>query len=1159
MKKVLMVLMAAFLFIGIAACGGTTTTEAPTTAAPTTAAPTTQAPTTAAPTTAAPTTAAPTTDESGNALPVLFGVQDVVVEKDGTFSATAGVSASDAEDGDLTTSIVVTGTVDLTTVGDYPITYTVTDSDGGETVVIRTVTVVAAISYPTGMYNFKFATTELRHTFMAAAEKFLMNNMYGGVPLFANGGFALYSSRLQLPVEEYVPVMGYGTGFGTMTADDSTVLMDDGQPGNAGEYTYRTTISTNPGTWNQWLYDTSTDSDLMGVYMDALYTYQFNDDKTGYAVNPSMADGNPVPVNSETTATGKEVAYTWQIAIKDGLEWYYHPDTVITGLPSGHEVIDATDFVETFKLALDKEWFRAISGGGDFVTSSNAIENAQEYLDGTATWDQVGIKKVDGENKIEFTFVDQQSEWNVRYFLSSFVMTPINIELFELLGGVTDPADPDFDEDGTYGTSNTTIAYHGAYYVDYFEADKILRYKKNPEYHTPTEYFYTGYTFSVIEDSAVRFQEFVAGKLESTSLPTENYDEYKNYPGLRQIPGATTFRMMINGLGTETAQRDAFPGGTWIPEPILANDDFKMAMFFAIDRQKLAEEVLKTSTTQMYLFSDAYLVDPEMGVPYRQTEQGLTVGEGLSPSTFGYNRDAAQAYFELALADLVAAGKYTAGTASAWTVIELGFNIFSGSVAQELLGEYIETTFEDTFQSTEHYIKVDIKVEAKDFPGIYYDYMMTGEFDLSIGGISGSTLDAASFLDVFCDDNRGGFTLNWGIDTSQAVIPVQYVDVNDVARLEMWSFNAITAVLNGKTYIKNGEEADVPSAELDLKSNVAQNATPTSVTFFLDQWNNADYDNITYTVQYYDLADDAYYNYDPAGDGAFIDVDIVTADGNVTITGLEAYYYGYDRNFGVSYRGDYQIVINYKLAVNPTEGASTTSPWFMLPGVTDGIDKDVTPSSALLKAYYSAAFAGDVEAVKVFEYDPVTKAGVEVVGATVTFVDVDVLDVDDEDDDDDVTEVLYTYSKIEVDGLDSNTAYVVEVEFSDGNFEASKITTDPVIVSAVVEDMDGAASILLAALSTEDDITRAVTGFVVEAYVMTVADNPATTEVDEETWAWVAASTEGVVSFDISGNNLFIYAVNLAADSEYRVEFTFDDGNVEYVEFDTIVEEAPAE
>jgi hypothetical protein len=107
--------------------------------------------------------------------------------------------------------------------------------------------------------------------------------------------------------------------------------------------------------------------------------------------------------------------------------------------------------------------------------------------------------------------------------------------------------------------------------------------------------------------------------------------------------------------------------------------------------------------------------------------------------------------------------------------------------------------------------------------------------------------------------------------------------------------------------------------------------------------------------------------------------------------------------------------------------------------------------------------------------------------------------------------------------------------------------------------MDGAASILLAALSTEDDITRAVTGFVVEAYVMTVADNPATTEVDEETWAWVAASTEGVVSFDISGNNLFIYAVNLAADSEYRVEFTFDDGNVEYVEFDTIVEEAPAE
>ena len=256
-------------------------------------------------------------------------------------------------------------------------------------------------TYPTGLYNYKFQTSEVRHTFMAAAEKFLMNNMYGGVPLFANGGFALYSDRLQLPVDDYIPVMGYGTGYATMTADDSTVIMADDAPGEVGEYTYRTTISTNPGTWNQWLYDTSTDSDMMGIYMDAPYTYQFNDDKTGYAVNPSMMATNPVPVDSTITPTGKEVSTVWRMEVRDDLEWFYHPDTDISNLPAGHEVIDANDFYETYKLALTNEWFRAVSGGGDFLNPNTGIVGAEDYVEEMteANWAAVGINLIDDSYK----------------------------------------------------------------------------------------------------------------------------------------------------------------------------------------------------------------------------------------------------------------------------------------------------------------------------------------------------------------------------------------------------------------------------------------------------------------------------------------------------------------------------------------------------------------------------------------------------------------------------------------------------------------------------------------------------------------------------------------------------------------------------------------
>jgi ABC-type oligopeptide transport system substrate-binding subunit len=791
--------------------------------------------------------------------------------------------------------------------------------------------------YPTGLYNYKFQTSEVRHTFMAAAEKFLMNTMYGGVPLFANGGFNLYSSRLQLPVDSFIPIMGYGTAFGTMTADDSTVLMADGESGRPGAYTYRTTTTTNPGTWNQWLYDTSTDSDMMGIYMDMPYTYQFNAAKTGYELLPSMFADNPDPIATgdsqlgdpvETDNTAKGTVYkTWQFTVKDGLEWFYHPDTDMAGITD--DVIDANDFVDTYKLALKEGWFRAVSGGGDFLNQTTGIVGAEAYNDDPteANWANVGIKLID-DDTFEMTFINFQSDWNVRYFMGSFVMTPVHTEMVDQLGEA-------------YGTTNTTIAYHGAYYVDYYEPDKTLVFAENPNYHTPDEFFYTGYEIQVIDDAAIRFQEFEAGKLEAIGLPTENYDDYKNHPGLKRVPGATTFRMMINSLGTVAEQQSQFPGSTYEPAPLLANDDFKMALFFAIDREYLAETVLKTSQTQMYYFSDAYLVEAEEGVPYRETDQGQTVGVGLAPGSNGYNKDAAVEYWNMAIEKLVDDGDYAEGD-----TIELDFLIFSGSEAQTLLGQYIKTTFEETFVNEDLGIEVIINVAPKDFPGIYYDYMMTGNFDLSIGGIAGSQLDAASFLDVFTDDNRGGFTLNWGIDTSTANIPVDYNDgVSDLQ--EVWSFNAIVSVLNGEAYFLNGIEADVPNAVIDMTS-----ITPTGFEFSVDQFSNSAYEDLTYTITRYNQTTGAYDEVT-----GMVDIPVTTED--IEITGVNPYPY------------DYVVEINYKVIALGDDVFTTGSEWFYTEGLVDYSEMRTDEQSASIDVVFNnsdlaADTYRDIDAVEVY-------------------------------------------------------------------------------------------------------------------------------------------------------------------------------------------------
>lgn len=85
-----------------------------------------------------------------NTAPQLAGVGDQVVEAGSEFDALKGVSASDAEDGDITEKITIDATPSLTfkngkavpeTAGDYELTYTVTDKDGAQTQAYATLTV----------------------------------------------------------------------------------------------------------------------------------------------------------------------------------------------------------------------------------------------------------------------------------------------------------------------------------------------------------------------------------------------------------------------------------------------------------------------------------------------------------------------------------------------------------------------------------------------------------------------------------------------------------------------------------------------------------------------------------------------------------------------------------------------------------------------------------------------------------------------------------------------------------------------------------------------------------------------------------------------------------------------------------------------------------
>lgn len=77
-----------------------------------------------------------------NTAPVLTGVTNKTIKLNEKFDSKAGVTASDKEDGDLTSKIIIEGTVDTTKAGTYTLVYKVKDSKGLETNATAIITVV---------------------------------------------------------------------------------------------------------------------------------------------------------------------------------------------------------------------------------------------------------------------------------------------------------------------------------------------------------------------------------------------------------------------------------------------------------------------------------------------------------------------------------------------------------------------------------------------------------------------------------------------------------------------------------------------------------------------------------------------------------------------------------------------------------------------------------------------------------------------------------------------------------------------------------------------------------------------------------------------------------------------------------------------------------
>lgn len=644
-----------------------------------------------------------------------------------------------------------------------------------------------------GLFNYTAADYDEKAEILGQLEKWAQDEFLAGIPMYDSGGNVLYNGRLTIPSDVFIPNYGFGVGEGTINYPMTAAQ----EPVAAYRSYYHAWTQNEPTSINYMDAQDAVTSDFYALISSSYYGTRFTADKSAYEWFPSLATGFPVALNLNSS-TG--MATRWRVPVRTDAAMVYSTLSTVPAIAAfnGRRVALA-DYLTPFKLMLDNQWFRAT----DLGSATSGFKGVSAYSRNIAAgrpadWSTVGIQLNAAENAIEFEFNVPKTAFYAMYNLSTTLFSPIPESFISTIGG---PAN--------FGKKNinSTLSL-GVYTMEEWQETKQVVFKKNASYYQASRYNYAGYMYTIIAAGAnVAFDEFLSGKLDAVGVPAARIKEFKSDPRRRVTFGDTVFKLQTNATTQERWEElfgengsilQTAPENYWDVKPVMSNKNFLNGLYFAIDRINLADQ-LGRNPAQAFL-SDSYMIDPENGVSYRSSDAGKASIADRLPETKGYSEELAKALFVQAMNEEVAAGHYVRGTTASPTVITLKIH-WQTAVSATTDGAIIKSFFEDAFnEAVEGFQLVIDNFATANWYDVYYNSMMTGQFDFAMGAISGSPLDPLNFMEVLTSDNRTGFTLSWGADTA---VPSQGIRYDGKA----WSYNALFAAANGGTVAEDGASA----------------------------------------------------------------------------------------------------------------------------------------------------------------------------------------------------------------------------------------------------------------------------------------------------------------------------------------------------------------
>lgn len=377
--------------------------------------------------------------------------------------------------------------------------------------------------------------------------------------------------------------------------------------------------------------------------LNYLVTSTINEMKVAANTIDTLVEFDSDGVLKEGLATAwsyDEATRTWTFTLRSDAKWVDN---------TGKEVanVTANDFVSALKYVLTPE-YEAANAQNTF----GIIENAEEYYNGLVyqgkaddsgkTWaeisfDEVGVKAVN-DTTLTYTLAN-----DVPYFLSSLVYV-----LYMPAYG------PQLEELGaSFGTAADKMYYNGAYYLESFEPQVSKVMKKNALNYDAANVFIDKIVYTYNAEANTIGPEMVKrDEVDYAVIGSDILDEWMSSPATSSLVSKErpdTSYSYFYCFNFDPHFDAAYEPENW--KLAANNENFRQSMMAAVNR-------LATVSISEQTNPQDYIMNTITPSSFTATAAGVDytkIGD-LGTITEFYNKDAALAFKDKAVAELTAAG-----------------------------------------------------------------------------------------------------------------------------------------------------------------------------------------------------------------------------------------------------------------------------------------------------------------------------------------------------------------------------------------------------------------------------------------------------------------------------------------------------------------------